>query len=674
MERGLKLVITGDTKQLDQELEKARKSLDRIENEITDVQNELSRLQKVSGKNAKAQRTLNQQFKEGTISADQFEGRLELLQKAEKNTIRQTSQLRKELRGLSIASREVTTAYPKLSKQTAVLSKRKSNASAAAVEFSRALGDLPFGILGVANNIQQLAFVMGAGAALQIGIAAVTSLLVVFGDEIIDAIKGAKSYEDALLDIAKATSTFQGSARLEGTTLKELVRIANDETLSKETRQKAIERINDEYGEYLGNLDSESIKTADVKKKIDKLTQSYELQAKVKGAQSVLEEQYAKLAEKTAEVIARSTDTSRNRASRERAAIIKRQKALQALIPNLTEQAKESESAAFALSKITAELDQINERLSRSGQLAREEDILQGFIENATEDIQSDIKIFEDYFRKVLEESVAGSVTKIDGERTGRLIALKLTDKKYYKDAAVEAANVFSIFFDKNISPDDILNSTNAINLYDSAKEAIKGLTRVVSEETLEQGRLLVQAQAVAEGVAFGLSDAFSGLGDALADSIDTGNAGFTRFAQTIVSGAGDIIGALLGKAVATAILGAEQAALAFGPGSVFAAPALIAKAVGTVISAFAAIPSFAQGGIVPGGSYTGDRQLIFANSGERILTNQDQSLLDRILENNLRPQAFTGQSDIELYGALRGDVIHLTNQRAARRNKRFNG
>ena len=70
----------------------------------------------------------------------------------------------------------------------------------------------------------------------------------------------------------------------------------------------------------------------------------------------------------------------------------------------------------------------------------------------------------------------------------------------------------------------------------------------------------------------------------------------------------------MLGQAIAAAIAGANSAAAATGPAAIFTQPAFMAQMVGGVLAAFAAIPKFADGGIVSGptvglmGEYPGAR------------------------------------------------------------------
>ena len=69
-----------------------------------------------------------------------------------------------------------------------------------------------------------------------------------------------------------------------------------------------------------------------------------------------------------------------------------------------------------------------------------------------------------------------------------------------------------------------------------------------------------------------------------------------------------------LAQSIAQAVAGASASGTATGPAAIFTTPAFIATAVGGGLAAFAAIPKFANGGIVSGptmglmGEYPGAR------------------------------------------------------------------
>lgn len=82
---------------------------------------------------------------------------------------------------------------------------------------------------------------------------------------------------------------------------------------------------------------------------------------------------------------------------------------------------------------------------------------------------------------------------------------------------------------------------------------------------------------------------------------------------------------------------------------------------VASVIAQIHSLSGYAQGGIVSGGSYVGDRQLIRVNSGEAVLTQSDTNRFMRLLDG----QPYTNQASVsgqvefkvrgtELYGVLK--------------------
>jgi hypothetical protein len=84
-----------------------------------------------------------------------------------------------------------------------------------------------------------------------------------------------------------------------------------------------------------------------------------------------------------------------------------------------------------------------------------------------------------------------------------------------------------------------------------------------------------------------------------------TGFEGFAQvMLQTLVKLGSMIIQQIImnqASAMSSAIAGATQSGAATGPAAIFTTPAFIATAIGGVLSAFAAIPKFAAGGIVSG-------------------------------------------------------------------------
>lgn len=93
-------------------------------------------------------------------------------------------------------------------------------------------------------------------------IASVTTALVVFKKRTEEAYIAQKTLSDVRLTAARTIET-------EKQKLNELLKIARDETISKERRQDAIKKLNELSPEYLGNLTLETIKTGEATKAIN---------------------------------------------------------------------------------------------------------------------------------------------------------------------------------------------------------------------------------------------------------------------------------------------------------------------------------------------------------------------------------------------------------------------
>lgn len=122
-----------------------------------------------------------------------------------------------------------------------------------------------------------------------------------------------------------------------------------------------------------------------------------------------------------------------------------------------------------------------------------------------------------------------------------------------------------------------------------------------------------------------GIADGFGALGQAAGQFGEDG----LSFALNSIGSIAQMIASL--EALATAQGVASAFALPF-PASLGA----IATVIGTITSIFSSLPAFANGGIVPGGSFTGDKVHALVNSGEMILNGGQQSNLFRLLNGGI--------------------------------------
>lgn len=109
------------------------------------------------------------------------------------------------------------------------------------------------------------------------GVVALTVALVAFDRRVTPAISKTKLLNDANIQAFKSIST----ERIE---LQRLIRIAKEETLSKDQRRKAIEKINAISPKFLGNITLEEINTKKTSEAIKEYTKSILLKSRAQAA------------------------------------------------------------------------------------------------------------------------------------------------------------------------------------------------------------------------------------------------------------------------------------------------------------------------------------------------------------------------------------------------------
>lgn len=154
------------------------------------------------------------------------------------------------------------------------------------------------------------------------------------------------------------------------------------------------------------------------------------------------------------------------------------------------------------------------------------------------------------------------------------------------------------------------------------------------------------------------------------------GNAGsWLQWGGNVISAIGAAIPAISALVTAKkAEAGANAEAAATGAASAvagipFVGPILAVAAVASVLAALANIPKFANGGIVGGMSYHGDKLIARVNSGEAILNEQQQKTALRLMEarNNIaiEPVIVGGRITMDM------NKLVVALEKQGRRNKR---
>jgi hypothetical protein len=173
-------------------------------------------------------------------------------------------------------------------------------ATSTLTNFSRVVQDAPFGLIGIANNIDPLitsfnqlkattgttggAFKALVGqlagpAGIALAISTVTSLLITFGDKIFTSGRAAQRAKSDIEDFNKSLDSAKASALSSGLQLQEFVKIAKDGNLPLEQRNEALRRANDLLGKYGEKLTLTNVATKTATELVQKYTEGLIAQA-----------------------------------------------------------------------------------------------------------------------------------------------------------------------------------------------------------------------------------------------------------------------------------------------------------------------------------------------------------------------------------------------------------
>lgn len=173
-------------------------------------------------------------------------------------------------------------------------------ATSTLTNFSRVVQDAPFGIRGIANNIDPLVqsfnslkastgSTSGAFKALigqlagptgiALGISVVTSLLVTFSDKIFTSGQAAKKAKSDIDDFNKSLDSAKASSLSTGLQLQKFVDIAKDGNLPLSQRNEALKQANDILGKYGEKLTLANVATAKATELVNAYTQGLIAQA-----------------------------------------------------------------------------------------------------------------------------------------------------------------------------------------------------------------------------------------------------------------------------------------------------------------------------------------------------------------------------------------------------------
>lgn len=467
-------------------------------------------------------------------------------------------------------------------------------ATQALTNFNRVIQDAPFGIIGIANNIDPLiqsfqslsqstggvggalkalgASLLGPGGIL-FAFSALSSGAIVLTQKYgsltagIDAVLGLTTpLEQAQRRLSDSFNEAAASAAGEQSRLEALLSIARNKELSDKARQQAINAINKEYGEYLPNITLENVLTKEVTDATERLNKALVRKAKITAAQDLISEETKKRLK------------AENTALKEQAGTIETlgSAAAQALLPvaglfTASQTVKGFKNQQAAIKEAKDAIDEYEKSLKR----LLTEEAIEGTL-------SVDPKIKKEKVAKDLEKEFKAAIV----ERPIETVTLPVSKLE------IATGNLQSL----NKSIEQSINTQLATQTF----ELTPNVKLIPKVDTKELDRLNRSIQDILRRSA---EDAFAGFGESIGNAIANGTSILKGAAKSILGAFGDLIIGI-GKAMikaGVALLPIQKLlksgiinnpALAIGLGAA-------AVALGTIVKA--SIPEFANGGIVTG-------------------------------------------------------------------------
>ena len=542
--------------------------------------------------------------------------------------------------------------------------KSTANAVPATQEFSRIIQDAPFGIQGVANNITQLTDQFGnlsrktggAGAALKamlgtlsgpagilLVVSAVTSLMVSYGDEIANVIKGNKGLAASQKAVNEALNEFYGDQATKINTYVSILEDANtSETQRKEITEeliKIVPTLTKADFKYGNNLDI-------VKAKIGNYVLA---QASRIEADTLVQENSEKLATKARITQIQSIQDQEKRVEAFRKFLKGEGERIQ----------KTSLTATYSAGGRVQDVDK------NAAEITADFNKFADKLETELKPVQERInELYGTTFNGGLEDIADPKDDKSLSKRAKVSLAFdfelpqdtKERFNKFANGAIKELKSNFKVTGDLGV---DLIN-------VDGANAEIKRFTDAFQPFEDKLAKIPEGAKVFADATA----NAFSALGNQIATSLQTGSAVVDSFVGSIISSLSQMLAqmaataitekAIAGTKIATnqavatsaAISAGAQSGAATGAAGFFTTPGFIAALVGIVGAAFAGIASFAKGG------FSGDDNLAFLNKNELVLRPMEQAALYNAIRGGNLGSLSNNPTTSNLSDGIVGEVV----------------
>lgn len=486
------------------------------------------------------------------------------------------------------------------------LTKSTSNYNSVGTDFARIIQDAPFGIIGVGNNITQLAgsfavlksqtgstgaalkaalgSILSSGNALVLGISVLTTGLTILSQQgFFKSEEAAKSlsdrlgeYKDSLDSVNKATLEGVTNSEKELQRFRELTAQAQNLNVSDKNRLAAVNELQKQYPQYLGNLTKEQILTGQVGDSYDALTKQIIANAKAKAFSDEVTQNSKDIRTLEKEQLDTANQILAKRVELEKAKAVSTQSAqkvsgqlaatdltvsnIQSQLNDLIQKQINSINEANKIKQTNLELDTLINKELQNGAVFTKEAIV-----NTEKQTKANIELKRTYEDLTGLEDILkrAQLERLDAFSKGVEAPMTLSSGK------AETQGI--------IIPDAIPNQLN-----DQALTFNSNLQTI--GETIQE-----------------LTAGFGGLGAIIGGAFGN-NPKLGQFIAQFVGFAAKLIATNFKIAASNAVAGASQAAAATGPAAPLTLPAFIAGALGLVAAAFAAFGGGGKKGSAGGG------------------------------------------------------------------------
>jgi hypothetical protein len=525
------------------------------------------------------------------------------------------------------------------------LTKATSNYNSVGIDFARIVQDAPFGIIGVGNNIQQLAgsfqslknstgstsaalkqafaSIFSSGNALVLGISVLTSVLTVLQQKgFFKTEESAKSLSDTLekyretLDaVTKTSIEGQANSAKEIQSFTLLRAQAENTNISLQNRREAVAQLQKQYPEYLKGLSEEQILTGQVGNAYNELTKGLIATAKARAAS----DQIAKNSLDTLTILAQEEDralkilqerdklesivANKGKATGQDLLALKNQESIQnqkinALIREQLDSAEQRNKIETENSNLTS---QINLQLSQGAVFTKEKTEQ---VKSTNKEKEKELKL-ED--QNIVNLEFANQLRNEALQKLGQISSNvdRLTAKKV--SIELDGTPIDGILAGLNSI---LVNTPSVVAALENIGKVKVDLSTFIPTD-IKPDEVKKSFSPLFE-IVDELTSSFGGLGSIIG-SVFGNNQKLGQFIAQFVGFAAKLIAANFKIASSNAIAGASQAAAATGPAAPITLPAFIAGSLAVVAGAFAAFggggrksSSVGSSGVGAGSSFVG--------------------------------------------------------------------